>query len=43
MSRSRILQLIALIVLFVIAVVLFSGGGSGEPTVDNTGYIPPSP
>jgi hypothetical protein len=42
--KSRILQALALIVLFVLGVVLFGGGSSSEGSSTSTeGYVPPSP
>ncbi len=42
--KSRLLQGLALLVLFAIAVALFSGG-SGQPTDGGAGseYVPPAP
>ncbi len=40
--KSRIVQAIILIIVFVGAIVLFSSN-SGTPIEDNSGYLPPSP
>lgn len=42
MNRSRIIQALVLLVLFALAVALFSGGG-GPAIEDNSGYVPPAP
>ncbi len=41
--KSRILQAIILIIVFVTAIVLFNSGSSSAPVEDNSGYLPPSP
>ena len=41
--KSRILQAILLIILFVVGVVVFNSMKSTPTEVSNEGYIPPSP
>ncbi len=41
--KSRVLQAIILLIVFVIGVVLFNSGNNDTPTTDSSGYVPPSP
>lgn len=43
MKKSRIAQLILLIVVFVVAVAFYVANSGPAPIEDNSTYIPPSP
>lgn len=41
--KSRILQAIILLVVFILGVALFSSGGGSTAVETNSEYVPPSP
>jgi hypothetical protein len=41
--KSRIVQALLLIILFVLGVIVFNSMNAPQPEVSNEGYVPPSP